>query len=366
MKKVLSVLYVLWILSSAVYADDNVAAANESPVISREFVFDEAPFESCHASTIVETNDGTLVAAWFGGTKEGADDVAIWSAYKEKNAEKWSEPRIVGNAEDETVPCWNPVLFQPTDGPTMLFYKQGREIARWQGVLLVSHDGGRTWNERRVLPEFFIGPVKNKPVELDDGTILCPSSTEHDGWRVHFELIPALDKTWLRTQAINTKEEGGAIQPSVLFHSDGRLQAICRNRDGMGTLWQTWSDDGGRTWSKLTPTSLPNPCSGTDAVTLRDGRQLLVYNHTTTLTGGRNILNVAASDDGIVWRAVGVLENAKGEYSYPAVIQGKDGTIHITYTWRRKKIVHMTLDPKLVVGGEIVDASKPFVAPMLR
>ena len=263
MKKVLSVLFVLWIMSSAVYADDNVAAANESPVISREFVFDEAPFESCHASTIVETNDGTLVAAWFGGTKEGADDVAIWSAYKEKNAEKWSEPRIVGNADDETVPCWNPVLFQPTDGPTMLFYKQGREIARWQGVLLVSHDGGRTW-------------------------------------------------------------------------------------------------------SKLTPTSLPNPCSGTDAVTLRDGRQLLVYNHTTTLTGGRNILNVAASDDGIVWRAVGVLENAKGEYSYPAVIQGKDGTIHITYTWRRKKIVHMTFDPKLVVGGDIVDATTTFVAPILR
>ena len=248
----------------------------------------------------------------------------------------------------------------------MLFYKQGREIAKWQGVLLLSRDGGRSWDERRVLPEFFIGPVKNKPVELADGTILCPSSTEHDGWRVHFEFIPALDRTWSRTQAINTKEEGGAIQPSVLFHKDGRLQAICRNRNGLGTLWQTWSDDGGRTWSKLTPTSLPNPCSGTDAVTLRDGRQLLVYNHTTTLTGGRNILNVAVSDDGVVWRAVGVLENEKGEFSYPAVVQSKDGTVHITYTWKREKIMHVTLDPDRIVEGEIVDATKSFVEPILR
>ena len=348
------------------FADDSRSADAGSSVIAREFVFESAPFASCHASTIVEASDGTLVAAWFGGSKEGADDVAIWSSFKEKGDERWSEPKLVGNADDETVPCWNPVLFQPSDGPTMLFYKQGREIAKWQGVLLLSRDGGRTWGERRVLPEFFIGPVKNKPVELVDGSILCPSSTEHDGWRVHFEFIPALDKTWSRTQAINTKEEGGAIQPSVLFHKDGRLQAICRNRNGLGTLWQTWSDDGGRTWSKLTPTSLPNPCSGTDAVTLRDGRQLLVYNHTTTLTGGRNILNVAISDDGIVWRAVGVLENEKGEFSYPAVVQSRDGTVHITYTWKREKIMHVALDPERIVGGEIVDASTPFVEPVLR
>ena len=366
MKKALYFLFFLLVATTATFADDARPAENDSPLLEREFIFDDASFAACHASTIVETEDGTLIAAWFAGSKEGAGDVAIWSSIKEKGAEKWSEPRIVGDADEENVPCWNPVLFEPKDGPTMLFYKQGREISKWQGVLLLSRDGGRTWGERRVLPEFFIGPVKNKPVQLADGSILCPSSTEHDGWRVHFEFIPALDKTWSRTEAINTKEEGGAIQPSVLFHRDGKLQAICRNRVGVGRLWQTWSDDGGRTWSKLEPTTLPNPCSGTDAVTLSDGRQLLVYNHTTTLTGGRNILNVAISDDGKVWRAIGTLENAKGEYSYPAVIQSEDGTIHITYTWKRKKIAHVALDPTRLVGGEIVDASKPFVAPTLR
>ena len=85
---------VLFLISCAtcVAADSN-ATSEDSPVITREFVFDAAPFASCHASTIVEASDGTLVAAWFGGTKEGADDVAIWSSFKEKGAERWSEPK---------------------------------------------------------------------------------------------------------------------------------------------------------------------------------------------------------------------------------------------------------------------------------
>lgn len=334
------------------------------PVVSSEFIFTEAPFASCHASTIAETPDGSLVAAWFGGTREGAGDVAIWSSRKEPGETTWSAPVMIGDADGDLdgddVPCWNPVLFQPKDGgPLALFFKQARTIPEWQGVLQFSHDGGKTWGDRRVLPECFIGPVKNKPVELSDGTILCPTSTEHNGWRVHFEFIPDFNKTWSRTEAINTKSEGGAIQPSVLFHRDGRLQAICRNRDGSGKLWQTWSEDEGRTWSNLEPTTLPNPCSGTDAVTLADGRQFLVYNHTNSKTGGRDVLNAAVSDDGENWRAVCELQHGRGEFSYPSVIQGKDGTIHIVYTWRRKQIVHAALDPAKIQGVPIVDGAWP-------
>ncbi len=327
--------------------------------VKSEFVFKEAPFSSCHASTIAETLDGTLVVACFGGTREGAGDVAIWGARLPKDATSWSSPQVVGDADGDDVPCWNPVLFQPSEGALRLFFKQGKEIAKWQGVLVSSTDGGQTWQDRRVLPEFFIGPVKNKPVELADGTILCPSSTEHDGWRVHFERIPAFDKTWSRTEAVNVKEEGGAIQPSVLFHRDGRLQAICRNKDGNGKLWSFWSEDAGLTWSRMEPLNLPNPCSGTDAVTLQDGRQLLVYNHSNVKTGGRNILNVAVSENGVDWNAVCILENAPGEYSYPAVIQTKDGLVHIVYTWRRERIKRVVLDPKKIVGVPIVDAVWP-------
>jgi predicted neuraminidase len=149
---------------------------------------------------------------------------------------------------------------------------------------------------------------------------------------------------------INTTEEFDAIQPSVLFHPDGRLQVLCRTRNDV--IATSWSRDEGRTWDKMSATNLPNPSSGTDAVTLRDGRQLLVYNPTLRQPNGRSgprtPLSVAVSPNGVTWRNVVVLENddARHGYSYPAVIQTRDGLVHITYTWRRERIVHVVLDPR--------------------
>ena len=87
---------------------------------------------------------------------------------------------------------------------------------------------------------------------------------------------------------------------------------------------------------------LPNSSTGTDAVTLKDGRHVLIYNHTPT---GRSPLNVGVTTDGKIWKQVAVLEDKPGEYSYPAVIQSADGLIHVTYTWKRERIKHVTLDP---------------------
>jgi predicted neuraminidase len=212
------------------------------------------------------------------------------------------------------------------------------------------------------LPEGILGPIKNKPVQLANGDILCPSSTEGEGgWRVHFERTSDLGKTWTATPPGNDGKEIGAIQPSILFHRDGKLQAIGRTRNDK--LFQIWSDDGGTTWGAMTLTDLPNPNSGTDAVTLKDGRQLLVYNHNTR-TGsnnkGRSPLNIAVSKDGGTWQAAMVLEdnpNAPNGFAYPAVIQTRDGLVHITYTWERKRIKHVVVDPaklKLhpILGGE--------------
>jgi len=131
-----------------------------------------------------------------------------------------------------------------------------------------------------------------------------------------------------------------------LTYDDNRMQILCRTQQGV--IAQAWSDDGGRSWGPVTATNLPNPNSGTDAITLGDGRQLLVYNHTTRRGGfpsGRNMLNVAVSDDGETWHAALTLERAKGEYSYPAVIQAADGRVHITYTWRRQSVKHVVIDP---------------------
>jgi predicted neuraminidase len=107
----------------------------------------------------------------------------------------------------------------------------------------------------------------------------------------------------------------------------------------------TWSSDQGQTWSALAATTLPNPNSGIDAITLADGRHLVVYNHATD---ARYPLDVALSKDGVTWTRVRTLESEPlpSGYAYPAVIQTKDGRIHVTYTWDRKRIKHVVLDPR--------------------
>src|SRR3990172_9497253 len=147
-------------------------------------------------------------------------------------------------------------------------------------MLTTSADDGASWAVPRRLPEGIIGPVKNKPVQLADGTLVCPSSTEDTGWRLHLEMTSDLGATWTRTEPLNDGIRKGAIQPSILFHPDGRWQILARDRRRMGNVWTAWSSDGGKTWSELESSGLPNPSSGTDALTLADGRQLLVYNHT--------------------------------------------------------------------------------------
>jgi predicted neuraminidase len=221
-------------------------------------------------------------------------------------------------------------------------------------MLTKSSDNGKTWSPPQRLPEGIAGPIKNKPILLSGGKLLCPSSTEDDGWRIHMEFTPDAGETWSRTAALCDGRRQQAIQPTVLVHGE-RLQALCRNRD-RGKLWETWSDDGGQTWSKLELVNLPHPGSGIDGVTLNDGRHLLVYNHTRL---GRSPLNVAVSDDGKSWQAALVLEDNRGEYSYPAVIQTAHGQVHITYTWKRQKVKHVVLDPSRLALKPIVDGKWP-------
>lgn len=331
------------------------AAEPRSPaIVKSEWVFDPPPVPSCHASTIVETPKG-LVVAWFAGTDEKETDVGIWLSRQVEG--KWSPPRELVNGselEDKDYPCWNPVLFQPKTGPLLLFYKVGPDPKTWWGMLITSDDAGQTWSKPHKLPDGVLGPIKNKPIQLPDGDLLCGSSSEHAGWRVHFERSSDLGKTWRVTPPVNDGKEIGAIQPSLLVHPEGRLQAIGRTQQGK--VFETWSSDFGQTWSKLTLTSLPNPNSGTDAFTLRDGRHLIVYNHTPK---GRSPLNVAVSTDGKAWQAAAVLESEPGEYSYPAVIQSAEGLLQITYTWKRERIKHVVLDPTKLVLRPIVNGEWP-------
>jgi predicted neuraminidase len=155
------------------------------------------------------------------------------------------------------------------------------------------------------------------------------------------ELSADRARTWTKTEPLNTGDQLGAIQPTVLPHVGGPVQILCRSRQGR--IAESWSEDRGLTWGPLSLTDLPNPNSGIDAVVLADGRSLLVYNHATR---GRALLNVALSTDGRTWHRVLDLEDQPGEYSYPAVIQAPDGLVHVTYTYRRQSIKHVVLDPK--------------------
>jgi|WetSurMetagenome_2_1015567.scaffolds.fasta_scaffold00009_96 predicted neuraminidase len=325
-------------------------------IIRSEFIYQpqDVPFPSCHASTIIQDGKG-LMAAWFGGTRERDPDVGIWISRNIKG--RWTIPVEVANGiqyKGKRYPCWNPVLYN-AGKEIILFYKVGPSPSTWWGEMKTSTDGGKTWSRPYRLPEGISGPVKNKPVLLYNGVLICPSSTEDEGWRVHMEFTEDLGLTWERIPAINDRTTG-AIQPSILIHPGGKLQLLCRSTTGM--ILTAWSDDSGRTWSSLTPTSLPNPNSGIDAVTLKDGRHLVVYNH---LKAGRNVLNVAISDDGTNWKAVLLLENdVKGaEFSYPAVIQASDGSIHITYTWNRKQIKHVVIDPSKIISIPLTDGEWP-------
>ena len=312
-------------------------------VVSSEFIYETAPFPECHASTLAETSGRTLMAAWFGGTEEGNADVGIWTA--ERTAAGWSKPVEVATgiqADGKRHPCWNPVLFQMPAGPLVLFYKVGPSPSTWWGMRIESTDGGKSWSKPERLPDDIAGPIKNKPVLLEDGTLLCGSSTEDHGWRVHMEFTQDAGKTWKRTDVLCDGKTVQAIQPAILRHSGDKLQILCRARSG-GRVLSAWSEDSGKSWSPLEPIAdLPNPNSGIDAVALADARHLLVYNHTPR---GRSPLNVALSKDGKAWQAAAVLESEPGEYSYPAVIQAADGKVHVTYTWKRKKVRHVVIDP---------------------
>ena len=352
--------FLVGFLLAAIAAPSAGDAFAASPgVFKTEFIYEKAPHPQCHASTIVETPAG-LVAAWFGGTHEKNPDVGVWLS--RHDGKKWSKVRQVADgvqSAEKRYPCWNPVLFAPKGGPLMLFYKVGPSPSRWWGMLKTSTDNGRTWSKARRLPEGILGPIKNKPIQLASGAILSGSSTEHDGWRVHMERSDDLGKTWKLIGSLNDGRRFGAIQPTILTYGKDKLQILCRSRQSR--IVESRSTDGGRTWSKLAATSLPNPNAGVDAVTLADGRTLLVYNHTTRRSKprGREMINVALSKDGVHWQAALVLDNQRAEHSYPAVIQTADGLVHVTYTYLRRKVKHVVIDPTKLELTDIKDGVWP-------
>ena len=313
----------------------------QATVLKAEFIYETAPFPQCHASTIVETSDGFL-ASWFGGTREKNPDVCIYTSTL-KNG-KWSTPeRVADGIINDTLryPCWNPVLYKNNEGTIILYYKVGPSPREWWGLYKTSIDSGKTWSEETKIPDDLLGPIKNKPESLKDGTILYPTSFEtSEIWNIYVETSNQQLNNWQKTAIDNNGFN--AIQPTILFHKNGSIQMLCRSREHK--IVESWSNDNGKNWSPVEATSLVNNNSGIDAVTLKNGLHVLVSN---PIERGRNKLDLKASADGKIWFDVLILEDKpEGEFSYPAIIEGKDGTLHITYTYNREKVKHVQVKLK--------------------
>ena len=308
-------------------------------ILNEVFIYKEASFPQCHASTIVETNNG-LFSAWFGGTREKNPDVCIYASSLENG--HWGTPVLIADGiinDSLRYPCWNPVLFKRDNGDIILYYKIGPSPGKWWGVYKSSSDEGKTWSDKIRIPDGLYGPIKNKPEKLSDGNILYPTSVETpDKWNIYVEKSNQDLSNWEKIEINNNGFN--AIQPTILFHGKDKLQMLCRSKNKK--IVETWSEDNGNTWSPIEATSLVNNNSGIDAVTLLNGKYLLICN---PIEKGRNKLSLFISDDGKNWKELLILEDQpKGEFSYPAIIQGRDGSIHITYTYNRVKIKYVHLE----------------------
>jgi len=311
-----------------------------APLVASEFVFSKPLYGECHASTLVELADGSLLAAWYGGDYEGAPNVKIWGS--RCVAGVWSPPEVLASVSE--VPCWNPVLFRDSSNTVWLFYKYGVSPKTWKGAYRTSADG-RTWSAHADLPEGLLGPSKNKPITLTNGDIVAGSSVEKAFyWTCWTEISSDGGRSWRKYGPITAPwYRRGIIQPTLWEYAPGRLMMLMRSASDLRRICEATSEDGGRTWSLARPGHLPNPNAGTDAVKMKNGGIALVYNHTAR---DRNPLNIAFSaNNGAEWQKILMLEDGSGEYSYPAVIQTRDSLLHITYTWQRRRIKHVVIDP---------------------
>ncbi|TDE16656.1 sialidase family protein [Dyadobacter psychrotolerans] len=310
--------------------------------VAKDFVFgDKRDFAQCHASTLVRLPDGQFLVAWFGGTEEKNPDVGIWVSKGKPG--KWSAPVEIAKIREDA--HWNPVLQRAANGKIYLYFKVGKVIPYWETWVKTSDDNGKTWSEAYELvkgDKGGRGPVKNKLIELADGTWLAGASNEINRWEVFVDRSEDKGKTWKASPYFKidtTQIKGkGAIQPTLWESKPGTVHMLIRTTGGM--IGRSDSYDNGKTWSVITKTSLANPNSGIDLAKLADGTLVLVYNPDAKNWGSRTPLTIAISqDNGKTWPDQFDLDKGKkgDEFSYPAIVSWGD-SVAVSYTWNRQKI----------------------------
>jgi predicted neuraminidase len=342
---------------NALAADDDIpgqAAPGHEPKVTTEafmkrvvelggradFVFgDDRAFAQCHASTVAESTGGTLLCAWFGGTKEKDPDVGIWLSRFVDGT--WTAPARAAKVNETA--HWNPVLFTDPKRGTYFFFKVGPEIPYWQTYWMETTDNGVNWSKPTELvagDKGGRGPVKNKAITLSDGAWVAGASTELGAWKPFADRSTDGGKTWTRSADFAIDKEKlkgkGAIQPTLWESAPGKVHALLRTTAGY--VGRSDSEDGGLTWGPVYNSGLPNNNSGLDALRLADGRIVLIYNPVAKDWGPRTPLNLSISkDNGKTWDDLVSLETAAGEYSYPGIVATKDGIL-VCYTWKRERV----------------------------
>ncbi len=359
------------------------------------FIF---PFQSkhVHSSSIIELPNGDIMACWFEGSGErNTNDVQVMGARLKKGTSVWSSPFLMADTPGQ--PDCNPVLFVDSSKKLWLYWivvqanqwensilkyrtatdylKNGAPNWSWQDVILLKpgkefpetiksdfstmKSRDLAWAEYAPQYETMIyDAAKDKkkretgwmtrihPTVLPSGRILLPVYS--DGFNLSMVAISDdMGATWKPSKPIVGY---GNIQPSIVQKKDGSLVAFMRdNGDAPGRILKSISNDDGYSWTSAKKSDVINPGTSVDVIKLKDGNWVMVYND---LEDGRYSVAISLSDDeGGTWKWTKHLEKddtKKGSFSYPSIIQTKDGLVHISYSYRtgenKKTIKHVSLD----------------------
>lgn len=332
-------------------------------MILKELITRQLPTAFCHASNIIALPNKEFLCCWFGGSFEGASDVAIYASRRTTCG--WGKPVKLTNGKEA---AWNPVLFLGKDGILKLFYKEGQYISQWRTMLLNSIDCGYTWSvPRELVPgdnSGGRGPVRNKILKLKSGRLVAGASTEHVNWTAFADLSDDGGNNWYKSQIITIQSLScslakkitennipvskqsfngrGIIQPSLWQNEDGSVHMLLRSSEGW--IYRSDSTDNGLNWCTAYPINIPNNNSGIDLTKAENGTIFLVCNPVGYNWGIRFPLTIFRSDnEGQTWKRILDLERGPGEFSYPATII-QNGKLIVTYTWKRKAIAFICVD----------------------
>jgi predicted neuraminidase len=376
----------------------HIAFAQNKAIVNSMLIFPTQE-KHVHASSLVQLPNGDFLAVWFYGSGERtSDDVKLMGARLEKGKNAWSESFLM--ADTPNIPDCNPVLFLNSENKLFLVWiavqanKWEQSILRVRTSTDYSKSGPPTWNwQDNILlkpDENFAKEVIKKLKELPDSkkgwagyapkydeSIIAASSDASKrsiGWMTRIKpllmnngriLLPLYSDGFNMSIMAISDDNGiswrpslplvgrGPIQPAVIQKKNGNLVAFMRDSgDEPSRVHFSESSDKGESWSASIKTDIPNTAS-VELLVLQDGRWAFLGND---IDDGRYRISLFLSDDeGKTWKWKTHLENVepnKGSFSYPCLIQTKDGLLHITYSYHTEKdnksIKYVVVNPQKI------------------